>query len=177
MKYLNISPLSKNVKFKRNKYLKLKNKGYIIAYCEHTKFYISVEDEYLLRFRYFNINSKQYPYLRCKIGEKRYMLHNLILQPPEGYIVDHINGNIFDNRRENLRLVTKQQNCMNRKTNKGVAHKGISYIQSNSYRPYVARIYVNGNKIHLGSFATLEEAINIREEAEIKYFGEYRREG
>ena len=40
-----------------------------------------------------------------------------------------------------------------------------------------ARIVVNGKCIYLGYFANKEDAIKIRKEAEIKYFGEYRFKG
>ena len=37
----------------------------------------------------------------------------------------------------------------------------------------MARIKINGKEKYLGCFATLEEAIKVREEAEEKYFGKY----
>lgn len=37
------------------------------------------------------------------------------------------------------------------------------------------KITLNGNRKNLGYFQNLDDAIKAREEAEIKYFGEYRR--
>ena len=41
-------------------------------------------------------------------------LHRVILNAPEEYVVDHINHNKLDNRKQNLRLCTVQQNNFNR---------------------------------------------------------------
>jgi hypothetical protein len=90
-------------------------------------------------------------------------------------IVDHINGIKIDNRLCNLRAATKQQNCMNqgvRITNllgvKGVQKRG------NKFRAYITYNY---RTMHIGTYTTIEEAINARREAEIEYFGEFANTG
>lgn len=42
------------------------------------------------------------------------MMHNVILKPPEGYVVDHINFDGLDNRRANLRIVSRSENAKHR---------------------------------------------------------------
>ena len=42
--------------------------------------------------------------------------HVLLMTPPEGLVVDHVNIKSFDNRLENLRIVTPKINNQNRKT-------------------------------------------------------------
>lgn len=43
------------------------------------------------------------------------MMHRMVMKANHGEIVDHINNNPLDNRRANLRLVTRCQNQMNSK--------------------------------------------------------------
>src|SRR5687767_6641682 len=52
-------------------------------------------------------------------------LHRLLLDPPRGLIVDHINRNPLDNRRCNLRLVTSSQSHANRGPGKHRKYKGV----------------------------------------------------
>lgn len=114
----------------------------------------------------------------CKCTELSVLLHRFILDLSESdeMFVDHINGNKLDNRKCNLRRVTPQQNSFNL-TNKGKGEnkrKGVSYRRDrNKWRAYIT---VDGKQINLGMFEKEEDAIKAREEAEIKYFGEYRRE-
>jgi hypothetical protein len=103
------------------------------------------------------------------------LLHRFVMNASDEFNIDHINGNILDNRKCNLREVTQQQNCFNL-TNRGQGNnkrKGVSYRKDrNKWRAYIV---VDNKQISLGSFDTEEEAIEARIEAEIKYFGEYRR--
>jgi hypothetical protein len=41
------------------------------------------------------------------IGGRKVYMHRLIMNPPAGKVVDHANGNRWDNRRENLRVCTQ----------------------------------------------------------------------
>ena len=52
----------------------------------------------------------------CIVKLHRYVLG--LLEIGSGGIVDHINGNTLDNRRENLRIVSHKENMNNRKDNK-----------------------------------------------------------
>ena len=49
-----------------------------------------------------------------RTGQKSELLHRTIIGATEGQLVDHINCNSLDNRRENLRFCTRAQNGFNR---------------------------------------------------------------
>lgn len=75
---------------------------------------------------------------------------------PDGEI-DHINGNPADNRLDNLRVVTRAQNCQNiagwrRKT------LPIGVQLRCDGNAYIAKIMINRKVMHLGSFSTPELA-------------------
>ena len=102
-------------------------------------------------------------------------LHGFVLPHRSGYEVDHKNLNTLDNRRENLRYVTHQQNQINQPLQKnntsGVS--GVSY-----YKPrgkYRARIKVSQHDIHLGYYNSFEEAVQARNVGMEYMFGEYGR--
>jgi hypothetical protein len=48
-------------------------------------------------------------------------LHRAIMQPPTGFVVDHIDGNGLYNARNNLRICTQMENSQNR------AFVGVTY--------------------------------------------------
>ena len=86
-------------------------------------------------------------------------LHRLVMRAGPGQIVDHINGNGLDNRRENLRFTTAQGNKANshfgRYTSRFV---GVSLERRLSARPYKASAKADGKNKTIGRFATEEEA-------------------
>ena len=90
-------------------------------------------------------------------------------------VIDHINGDPFDNRWENLRRCTRQQNQMNRKRNNNNTSgmKGVSWIwRSMKWR---ATIGFMGAIVYLGEYDTADEAYDVYLEEAEKCFGEYMR--
>lgn len=81
----------------------------------------------------------------------------------DGVIVDHINGDINNNRKYNLRKTNKSINSLNRNPQGNGKLKSLGVRKSKNR--YEARIRVNGEDIFIGSFLTLEEA----EQARINY--------
>lgn len=137
-------------------------------------FLFSTEDyETVLQYCWSTSNKR----VRTNINGKNVFLHRLVLNATNDYEVDHINGNTFDNRRSNLRLVTRQENMMNtkRRENNTSGKKGVYFRQDTN--KWSAEIVYNKQHFSLGCFNTFEEAVKAREEAEAKYFGKYNRKG
>lgn len=120
------------------------------------------------------LSNKGYPITRVS-REKQMFLHRYLLNTSEDKQTDHIDGNPLNNTMDNLREVTHQQNIFNSKVREdntsGVT--GVSWFKQR--RKWRARIAIDGKEKHLGLFTSKEEAVEAREKAEIKYFGEYRR--
>ncbi len=105
-------------------------------------------------------------------GKGTQRLHRLITGVSEDMVVDHINGNGLDNRRCNLRVVTRQQNSWNR-VNPSTSATGVAGVVPYGNGRFKAHLYCNGRYIYLGIFDTLEEAVQARREAEREHFGEF----
>ena len=94
-------------------------------------------------------------YEMITISGKKYSTHRLIYCYFHGDLndnlkIDHIDGDKLNNKIENLRKVTVQENGFN------IRCKGYSYNKRE--RKYKAKIVVDGKQIHLGSFDKEEDA-------------------
>lgn len=111
-------------------------------------------------------------YLSVGIGNKEYLVHRIIWLYQTGYMpdqVDHINHDRLDNSWSNLREVNNTDNSKNASISKNSSTKlnGVSFMKSrNKYR---ATIMVNKKQIHLGLFADINDAIQARKDADVKY--------
>lgn len=99
-------------------------------------------------------------------------MHRLITNPEEGMVVDHINHNGLDNRRDNLRVCTQSQNICNHNRKRSNSNSGYVGV-SKKPRGYQAHITIRGRYINVGFFQDAEEAARARDEAAIKYHGEF----
>jgi len=59
--------------------------------------------------------SKDKMYVNCAAKIRHIALHRYLMECPKNMVVDHINGNPFDNRRINLRVCTPGVNMLNKK--------------------------------------------------------------
>lgn len=92
--------------------------------------------------------------------------------------IDHINGNTFDNRRENLRLCTGQENTRNQaiQNNPEKTSKFKGVYREKRRKHWVAQIHFDKKKkLYLGSFMSQDLAAEAYNIAAVKYFGEFAR--
>ncbi len=111
--------------------------------------------------------------LQLSISNKRFKLHRVIWayctgKWPEGDI-DHIDGNPQNNRIENLRDVEHSENQKNLKLNKNnkSGFSGVGFLERTGR--WKAVIQNSGKAHHLGYFATKEEAVAARKNAERRF--------
>lgn len=127
--------------------------------------------KYLSKVKKLKWSQITYGYVRHV--KSKTMLHRMIIDAEDGEIVDHINRNPLDNRRENLRIVTQAQNVINKgkQSNNTSGHTGVDYDKRT--KSWKVRINIGKKMIWLGRHKQLEDAVNARKEAEKVYFGEY----
>jgi len=131
---------------------------------------IDVEDAERVRGMKWNLTNRGY----AKCWKLKTYLHRYLLDAPEDKSVDHINGHPLDNRKQNLRLASHQENLCNRTSLASNNTSGVTGVYWRSDRnKWAAKIVVNGKDIHLGLFASFEESVAVRKQAEKDYFGEF----
>mgnify|MGYP001564998521 CR=1 FL=1 len=103
------------------------------------------------------------------------LMHRELLDATKNIQVDHRNGNGLDNKKENLRLATNQQNQFNRtyQKNNNLRIKGVYWCKL--MKKFNARIHINNKRIKLGYFNVLGDADSAYRIAEEKYFGVFAR--
>ena len=118
-----------------------------------------------------------YARIRNRKTKQRQRLHRLIMNVSEDMLVDHINHNTLDNRRCNLRICTKSENCR-----KNVGHskrqskyKGVVFAPYSSVKGKLWRAYtrIKGKRLWFGYHVTEEDAAMAYNENALKLFGEY----
>lgn len=120
----------------------------------------------------------QFGYWRIPIRGEAHQAHRLAWvyvngSIPDGYCLDHINRDGIDNRINNLRLATPQQNSANQRQNRNskAPFKGITFQDGG----WAARIKIRDKSFYLGTYKTPEEAHAAYVDAAKTHFGEYAR--
>lgn len=155
----------------------------------NSKGVVIVDDEdyqYLSQFKWHGLsNNRHYLYVyRCvRLGKNKYkriFIHREVLNASEGVLVDHINGNTFDNRRVNLRLCNNAENIRNSKKSNGKTSefKGVSFQKER--RKWIVGIRIpceigRGKSISIGRFSDEVHAAKMYDKAATKYFGAFAR--
>lgn len=114
-------------------------------------------------------------YIVAKIDSEVVRLHRLLLGLPTkeqgGIIGDHIDGDVTNNRKSNLRPATRQQNSWNQKTRNtntsGI--KGVKWSKSKSKW----EVTLQGR--YLGAYDDYSEAVSVRHYHESFVYGDFMR--
>jgi hypothetical protein len=145
---------------------------FLIESVKHGNYEIIIDNEDLNKINKFRWGLKYNNGDIRAIQETRksIKLHNLIMNDKW---IDHVSGDIFDNRKINLRKCDKFQNAKNRKINKNniCGFKGVHYRPKE--KKYVVSIQFNKNYIYLGYFKNKHCAACAYNNAAIKYHGEF----
>lgn len=100
-------------------------------------------------------------------------LHNVLMAPPTGMLVDHINRDGLDNRRENLRLATFKQNMANRRFPVGISGFRGVYAYGRKRDRWSANISRNGQSTPVGVFDDPADAARAFDAAARAEYGEF----
>lgn len=108
--------------------------------------------------------------------EQKIFLHVFVLGKKDGFVVDHVNGDKLDNRRENLRHCTVRQNNLNRAKRKDATSSkfiGVSY--DGNKKAYIAGISIAKGKRFTFACKNEKEAVKLYNFLAEHFHGQYAR--
>ena len=92
---------------------------------------------------------------------------------PDGLVVDHIDGNTLNNRRNNLQICSQKENVRKSQNPKTISGVTGVIVESRS-KKWLARIHLGKHQTkYLGLYNELQDAIVARLKAEKEYFGDF----
>lgn len=145
--------------------------------------YIDTEDKEKVQKYHWNVSKRKRPENTFNVVTPKNneldstLLYRYIMEVSKELNVDHRDGDPFNNRKSNLRICTQADNNKNlgtKKSNKS-GYKGIFWYYFKNVNKWAVTIKYNKKTINLGYYNDIEEALKVRNEAELKYFGEYAR--
>ena len=128
------------------------------------EFWFDLEDYDKIKFYSWHKDKKGY----FSTSHNKHSLHRLVMncENEKNIQIDHVNRKPFDNRKENLNIVTSRENAQN----KGIYKNNTSSYSGVGLRPngkWQARIQIDGRRISLGCYDNIEDAIQAKKEGEL----------
>lgn len=112
-----------------------------------------------------------YPYV---INQKnKLFFHKFVLGNPD-CVVDHIDGNPYNNKKSNLRKCTQAENARNvttKRINNTTGYKGVCLVKSTGH--FTACVTFEKKSYHLGTYLTAEDAAAAYDKKAIELFGDF----
>lgn len=153
----------------------------IINSLKHGKFNVLYDDddhELICKHTWtlnFKSQNQKYVYTTFRTNGivQQLKMHHLICPISNNLVVDHIDGNGLNNRRDNLRLATQRQNICNKsiQRNNTTGYKGVHFHKK--AKKYTVSFKINGRSLYGGIFVNIIEAAKRYNELAIKYYGEF----
>jgi len=145
---------------------------------------VDKEDEYLLSDQYYWRAIQRIRYNReyeviqgykrggemCGDSHKLFYIHRLILNAPKNKMVDHINHDIYDNRKCNLRICDNAQNIMN-SFKKHLSKTGYKGVSKSNIKKCKYRVRIKSELI--GYFDDVVLAAKAYDKKAFELFGEF----
>lgn len=144
----------------------------MIILADNKKVEISnVDKERVLKHRWHI--DKQTGYAYTYIKSKKTYLHRFVTNCTNSLVVDHINRNIYDNRRENLRIVTYKINSRNQSilANNETKFKNIYLCKTNKKYKYMFQTRLDGKTTTIARSNSIIELLNIKAKFWLENFG------
>jgi len=135
----------------------------IIHLTKNKIVYVDDDDyEYLCKFNWYAQGLEGRAARRITVPRRTiiYIYHQILRVWPwelrvKGLVIDHINRNVADNTKTNLRICTQVQNMLNSKTS--LLRKGVGRDNThNTWKAYLDK--PNAPRVNIGTFKTREEA-------------------
>jgi hypothetical protein len=148
---------------------------------ENKSFKIDKNDYPLIMDYKWFLNNQGYPYTFGKgsvnFGKRGKTLHKFLFRKQhieKGYVIDHINRDKLDNRRNNLRIITQKENSYNRTKNSNSTntYKGVK-IDKKTLGTYKAIVTKDNVKYEIKDIPDEESAAKIYDIMAEELFGEY----
>jgi hypothetical protein len=136
--------------------------------------YVLLDDDDYVWAAHFKWHAKKGGYPARRNGPNTHIfLHNELVSPPSGLLVDHKDGDVLNATRSNLRLCTKSQNQWNRRRF-GMERKGrIGVFWDTSRSMWSAQLRMYDSIIHIGRFDDEHEAMYVYDQFTIQLRGQF----
>ena len=135
---------------------------------------VDAEDYYrLAKFNWHAMLGRTTTYAARRASGKAIKMHRVIMDAPEGLVVDHIDHNGLNNTRTNLRLCTAAQNCRNVLLNNGSTSRYKGVCWNKNLKKWSAATRFNTKTYHLGYFEDEIDAAKAYDKRAVELHGEF----